>query len=225
MRQVQNSDYPLTVYYAFKQAEAEEEDSENGDGTPAVASTGWETMLEGLLKAGFAVSGTWPIRTEQQQRSVAAGTNALASSIVLACRPKPQEAPLATRSEFVTALKNELPAALKNLQQGNIAPVDLAAIGPGMAIFSRYAKVLEADGSSMTVRSALALVNQTLDEVLAEQESEFDGATRWALAWFEQFGMESATAGRMRRARALRKTLYPLAKGKSLIGTRRRSWQ
>jgi putative DNA methylase len=137
------------------------------------------------------------MRTEQQQRSVAAGTNALASSVVLACRPRPPDAPLATRREFINALKAELPTALKNLQRGNIAPVDLAqaAIGPGMAVFSRYSKIIEADGSAMRARTALALINQVLDEVLAEQEGEFDSDTRWAVAWFEQFGVNEGPFG------------------------------
>ena len=123
--------------------------------------------------------------------------NALASSIVLVCRPRPANASLATRKEFITALRRELPEALRNLQRGNIAPVDLAqaAIGPGMAVFTRYAKVIESDGSPMTVRTALGIINQSLDEVLAEQEGEFDGDTRWALAWFEQFGMDEGPFG------------------------------
>jgi putative DNA methylase len=125
------------------------------------------------------------------------GTNALASSIILVCRPRPVDAPLATRKQFITALRHELPDALRNLQHGNIAPVDLAqaAIGPGMAVLTRYAKVMETDGSAMTVRTALGLINQSLDEVLAEQEGEFDGDTRWALAWFEQFGMSEGPFG------------------------------
>jgi putative DNA methylase len=124
-------------------------------------------------------------------------SNALASSIVLICTKRPEDASLATRREFLGALKRELPEALKNLQRGSIAPVDLAqaAIGPGMAIFTRYAKVMEADGSPMKVRQALALINQTLDEVLAEQEGEFDGDTRWAVAWFEQFGPDEGPFG------------------------------
>jgi len=154
-------------------------------------------MLEGLLKAGFTITGTWPMRSELSNRPVASGTNALASSIVLVCRPRPEDAQPATRREFLTALKRELPDALKMLQHGNIAPVDLAqaAIGPGMAVFSRYAKVLEADGSPMRVRTALTLVNQTLDEVLAEQEGEFDTDTRWAVAWFEQNGFNEGPFG------------------------------
>lgn len=198
-RTVIHTSYPLTVYYAFKQAETDEViDAEEVDSdSSATASTGWETMLAGLIHSGFAITGTWPMRTELGNRMVGSGTNALASSIVLVCRPRANDASLATRKEFITSLRRELPEALRNLQRGNIAPVDLAqaAIGPGMAVFSRYAKVLESDGSPMTVRTALGLINQTLDEVLAEQEGEFDGDTRWALSWFEQFGMEDGPFG------------------------------
>ena len=187
--------YPVTVYYAFRQTE--ETEDEMADGEIAVSSTGWETMLEALLGAGFAVTGTWPIRTEQANRLRAIGANALASSIVLVCRPRPKDAPLVTRRDFLAELKKELPAAFRELQQGNIAPVDLAqaAIGPGMAVYSRYRQVLEADGSPMRVRAALALINQALDEYLTEQEGEYDSDTRWALAWFEQYGQESGPYG------------------------------
>lgn len=194
MREASNDEYPLTVYYAFKQAES---DGDRGAPGGAVASTGWETMLEGLLRAGFAVSGTWPMRSELSNRPIASGTNALASSIVLVCRPRPDDAPLTTRREFLAALKAELPDALRRLQHGNVAPVDLAqaAIGPGMAVFSRFAKVVEADGSRMPVGAALAIINQVLDEVLTEQEGEFDADTRWALAWFSQFGHDEGGFG------------------------------
>ena len=139
-------EFPFTVFYAFKQQEAEVADTD-GDSRVGLASTGWETMLEGLLSSGLSIDGTWPMRTEQPGGLREVGRNSLASSIVLACRPRPEDAPLATRREFMTTLKAELPGALKNLQRGNIAPVDLAqaAIGPGMAVFSRYSKVIEAD--------------------------------------------------------------------------------
>lgn len=187
-RKYGNPDYPTTIFYAFKQAETTK------SGT---ASTGWETFLNGVIEAGFTITATWPIRTELKNRMVGMGTNALASSVVLACIPRPEDAPLATRREFIAALKRELADALRLLQSGNIAPVDLAqaAIGPGMAIYSRYAKVIESDGKPMSVRTALALINQVLDEVLAEQEGEFDADTRWAVAWFEQFGMEHGPFG------------------------------
>ena len=153
--------------------------------------------MEGLFRSGLSVTGTWPMRTERRDRSVGRGTNALASSIVLVCRQRSQDAPLATRTDFIRALRAELPSALRKLQYGNIAPVDLAqaAIGPGMAIFSRYSRVLEASGEAMTVRTALQLINQALDEVLAEQEGEFDADTRWAVAWFEQFGANEGEYG------------------------------
>jgi putative DNA methylase len=170
IREVAHSDYPLTVFYAFKQAETE--NNQDSKGSLSVASTGWETMLEALSRTDFSITGTWPMRTELSNRTVASGSNALASSIILVCRPRPESAPSTTRRQFLTALKRELPEALKTLQQGNIAPVDLAqaSIGPGMAVFSRYAKVLEADGTPMRVRTALQLINQTLDEFLTEQE-------------------------------------------------------
>jgi putative DNA methylase len=187
----------LTIYYAFKQAEFECGDNDGPDTAMVVASTGWETMLEGLIRSDFQITGTWPMRTELGNRIVADKSNALASSIVLVCRPRPDDAPLTTRRDFLNALKRELPAALRDLQRGNIAPVDLAqaSIGPGMAIYSRYRRVLEADGAAMTVRTALALINQALDAYLAEQEGEYDADTRWALAWFEQFGFEEGPFG------------------------------
>jgi putative DNA methylase len=137
------------------------------------------------------------MRTELSNRMIGSGTNALASSIVLVCRPRPADAPTATRRELVAALKAELPAALAHLQKSNIAPVDLAqaAIGPGMAVYTRYGKVLDAAGEPVTVRDALALINQILDEVLAAQEGDFDADTRWALAWFEQSGFQPGEYG------------------------------
>jgi putative DNA methylase len=181
--------FPVTVYYAFKQSESE---SEQG-----TVSTGWETFLDAVIRAGFAISGTWPMRTELGNRMIGIGTNALASSISLVCRPCPQDAPTATRREFLNALKAELPMALIHLQHGNIAPVDLAqaAIGPGMAVYTRYARVLDAEGKPLSVREALALINQVLDEVLAEQEGDFDADSRWALAWFEQSGFAEGEYG------------------------------
>jgi putative DNA methylase len=184
-----HSAFPITIYYAFKQSES--------DGDDGIVSTGWETFLDAVIRAGFAISGTWPMRTERDVRSIGIGTNALASSIVLACRPRPQDVPTVTRRDFLVALKEELPVALAHLQHGNIAPVDLAqaSIGPGMAVFTRYGKVLDASGKALSVREALALINATLDEVLAEQEGDFDADTRWALAWFEQYGFAEGEYG------------------------------
>ncbi len=137
------------------------------------------------------------MRTERENRSVGIGTNALASSIILVCRPRPDDASMVTRRDFANALRKELPEAIKKLQSGNVAPVDLAqaSIGPGMAVFSRYSKVVNADGSPMSVREALQLINQVLDESLVEQESDFDAETRFALNWFEQYGMDEGPFG------------------------------
>jgi putative DNA methylase len=191
MRAAQAAGGPLILFYAFKRVGG------YGAGDGAVVSTGWETMLEGLLGAGFAVTGTWPMRTELPSRMLSAGTNALASSIVLVCRPRPAGAPVATRGQLLAALKAELSPALRRLRQGNMAPVDLAqaAIGPGMAVFSRYAKVVEDDGSATTVRTALGLINRMLDETLAAQEANLDVETRWAVAWFQRHGMRPGPFG------------------------------
>jgi putative DNA methylase len=188
MRDIIPLHFPLTVYYAFKQEEVV------ADGT---ASTGWETMLNGLIKSGFSIAGTWPIRTERSVRTISLGTNALASSIVLVCRPRPENAPVTSRRDFVNALRHELPAALREMQSGNIAPVDLAqaSIGPGMAVYSRYSKVLEPNGDRLSVRTALQLINQVLDEFLAETEGDLDPDSRFAVAWFEQYGFKSGDFG------------------------------
>ena len=181
--------FPVTIYYAFKQAES--------GGDEGTTNTGWDTFLAAVIEAGFAISGTWPMRTELGNRMRGMDSNALASSIVLVCRKRPADAPTATRRDFVTALKAELPAALAHLQAGNIAPVDLAqaAIGPGMAVYTRYAKVLDAEGKPLSVRAALSLINETLDEALAEQEGDFDADSRWALTWFDQTGFAEGDFG------------------------------
>ena len=180
--------FPVTIYYAFKQSETE--------GAGGTASTGWETFLDAVIFAGLSITGTWPVRTELANK-VTAGTNILASSIVLVCRHRQAAAPVVTRRDFATALKMELPEALAHLQRGNIAPVDLAqaAIGPGMAVFTRFSRVVDAEGEALSGRQALALINQTLDEVLAEQEGDFDVDSRWALAWFDQYGFGEGPYG------------------------------
>ena len=180
--------FPITIYYAFRQSE-----TDTDEGT---ASSGWDTFLDAVIRAGFGVSGTWPMRTEYTG-NLKTKRNALASSIILVCRSRPADAPIATRRDFVNALKSELPIALAHLQRGNIAPVDLAqsAIGPGMAVYTRYSRVLDAAGKPLSVREALALINQTLDEVLAEQEGDFDADSRWAVAWFEQSGFAEGEFG------------------------------
>ena len=183
-----NPDVPMTVYYAYKQQDS------GKDGT---SSTGWHTLLDGLIQSGWEITATWPMRSELKNRMLSQGTNALASSILLACRPRPAEARAVARRAFVAALKSELPEALRTLMQGAIAPVDLAqaAIGPGISVFSRYAKVREADGSDMSVRDALQLINATLDEVLGEQESDLDSDTRFAVRWYRQYGWDADSSG------------------------------
>ena len=181
--------FPVTIYYAFKQAETK--------GDTGTTSTGWETFLDAVIRSGFAITGTWPMRTERGNRLLGMGTNALASSIVLVCRRRAGDARTATRREFLTALRGELPRALRLLQSGNVAPVDLAqaAIGPGMAVYTRYARVLDAAGKPTPVREALARINEILDEALAEQEGDFDADSRWATAWFAQHGFEAGPYG------------------------------
>ena len=188
MRTGSTADYPISVFYGYKQAESSAEGQ---------ISTGWETLLEGMVKSGWAVTGTWPMRTERAGRVREIGANALASSIVLACRPRPPDAEVTDRRGLITALREELPGALRKLEQGGVAPVDLpqAAIGPGMAVFSRYARVNEPDGSAMQVRSALALINQVLDEVLSQQEGDFNADTRWCLEWFKSYGFGEGPYG------------------------------
>lgn len=181
-------DYPITVYYAFKQSEKD---------PTGQASTGWETILGSMIHAGWMITATWPVRSELGNRMIASGTNALASSIVLALRPRPEEAPPIDRRGFTAELRATLPEALRSLQQGSVAPVDLAqaAIGPGMAVFSKYSEVIESDGSSMPVREALRQINAVLDEVVSEQEGDFDADTRWCISWYEGHGFDEGTYG------------------------------
>jgi putative DNA methylase len=188
IRRSANTSVPLTVYYAYKQQDA------SSDGT---ASTGWHTLLDGLIRSGWEITATWPVRSELSNRMLARGTNALASSIVLSCRPRPEDAPATTRRSFLAALKAELPGALRAMMQGAVAPVDLAqaAIGPGVSVFSRYSRVREADGPDMSVRDALLLVNATLDEVMDEQEGDFDPDTRFAIKWYRTYGWATESSG------------------------------
>lgn len=180
--------YPTAIYYAFKQSEIEQE---------GISSTGWATFLQAVVQAGYAVVGTWPMRTEMANRMVASGTNALANSVVLVCRKKATSAEVITRAEFIRALKRELPPAISELQAANIAPADMpqSAIGPGMGVFSRYKAVLESDDSPMTVKTALQLINRELDEYLGGIQGEFDADTRFAITWFEQNGLKAGDYG------------------------------
>lgn len=187
-REHASPDFPITVFYAFKQSQTDR------DGT---ASTGWETLLHGMVRSGWTVTATWPMRSELSNRMLASGTNALASSIVLALRPRPASAPITDRRGFLAELRSELPSKLRELQQGSIAPVDLAqaAIGPGMGVYSRYSRVVEPDGSSLTVRGALRLINSVLAEVLSAEEGDFDTDTRWCIKWFETYGFSKGKYG------------------------------
>lgn len=179
MYQYAREDIPVTIYFAYKQSDSDDSGR---------ASSGWETMLGAIVNAGFAITGTWPMRTEMANRSIASGTNALASSIVLVCRKRPENAPQTTRRNLVNQLRRELRPALKQLQESNIAPVDLAqsAIGPGMGVFSRFRRVLEADGSVMTVRSALQIINEEVDMYFNEQVGSMDAASRFCVDLYTQ---------------------------------------
>ena len=190
MYQYAKEDIPVTIYYAYKQSDSNE--TEEGQ-----ASSGWETMLSAIIKAGFSITGTWPMRTEMAVRQVASGTNALASSIVLVCRKRPQDAPVCTRRNFINELKRELRPALQKLQSSNIAPVDLAqsAIGPGMGVYSKYSQVLEADGTPMTVRSALKIINQELDLYFNEQDGELDSESRFCVDLYSQVAFNDMKFG------------------------------
>ncbi|MEX1663530.1 DUF1156 domain-containing protein [Thioclava sp. 15-R06ZXC-3] len=182
------TEFPATIYYAFKQNEVEKE---------GISSTGWATFLQAVVQAGFSVVGTWPMRTEMSNRMVASGTNALANSVVLVCRKKEATAEVITRAEFIRALKRELPPAIAELQAANVSPADMpqSAIGPGMGVFSRYQGVLESDDSRMSVKAALQLINAELDEYLGGIQGEFDPDTRFAISWFEQNGMSKGDYG------------------------------
>jgi putative DNA methylase len=182
-------DLPITVYYAYMQKETDDDDN--------TSSSGWETMLSAIVVAGFTITGTWPIRTERSGGFRNHEQNALASSIVLVCRKRPADAPICTRRDFINTLKRELKPALKKLQQSNIAPVDLAqsAIGPGMGVYSRFSKVLEADGTPMSVRSALQIINQELDLYLSAQDGELDRDSRFCVDLYTQYAFNDVKFG------------------------------
>jgi putative DNA methylase len=185
----QSSDnFPATIYYAFKQSEIKDE---------GISSTGWATFLQAVVEAGYAVVGTWPMRTEMANRLIASGSNALANSVVLVCRKKEDTAETISRAEFIRVLKRELPPAIAELQAANISPADMpqSAIGPGMGAFSRYKAILESDDSAMSVKSALQLINRELDEFLNDVQGEFDADTRFAITWFEQNGTKTGEYG------------------------------
>lgn len=194
---------PVTIYYAYKQSDAD------ADGT---ASSGWETMLSAIIKAGFSITGTWPMSTERSSRTIGIGTNALASSIVLVCRKRPADAPQATRRNLINLLRRELRPALKQLQDSNIAPVDLAqsAIGPGMGVFSRFQKVLEADGTPMSVRSALKIINEEIDLYFNEQVGDMDSASRFCVDLYTQNAFNNIKYGEAEILATAKSTSIPM---------------
>ena len=185
-------DIPVTIYYAYKQSETDVRGAE-----AKTSSSGWETMLAAIIRAGFAITGTWPVHTEKPGRTRDVSSNALASSIVLVCRKRPEDAPIATRRELVAALRRELKPALGALQASNIAPVDLAqsAIGPGMGVYSRYARVLDTDGSEMGVRAALQLINDELDTYFNDQDDDLDRASRFCVELYTQAAFDEVPFG------------------------------
>ena len=181
-------DFPVTIYYAFKQSEIVKE---------GLSSPGWATFLQAVSDAGYVLDGTWPVKTESSGRSIGQGSNALASSIVLVCRKRPDDVPAITRSEFVARLRSALPDALAKIRAGGVGPVDMAqaALGPGMGIFTAASKVLEPDDTPMTVRTAIALINQARDEISGEEATSYDADTRFCIDWFEAFGMDGGKSG------------------------------
>ena len=196
-------DIPVTIYYAYKQSDSD------ADGT---SSSGWETMLNAVVNAGFSITGTWPVRTEMATRQISQGTNALASSIVLVCRKRPADAPQATRRNLINLLRRELRPALKQLQDSNIAPVDLAqsAIGPGMGVFSRFQKVLEADGTPMSVRSALKIINEEIDLYFNEQVGDMDSASRFCVDLYTQNAFNNIKYGEAEILATAKSTSIPM---------------
>jgi putative DNA methylase len=190
MRKASVDDAPLTIYYAFKQAEIA------NDG---ITSAGWASFLQAVVDAGLSIDGTWPMRTELGNRMRGMGSNALASSIVLVCRKRAQDAGIATRAEFVRALKREMPDAIAAIRKAGVGPVDMqqSVIGPGMGVFTRFAKVLEDDDSTMPVKTALSLINRVWDEIENELSEAFDAPTQVALAWFATYGFDARPSGEL----------------------------
>lgn len=188
MRESSTDDFPLTLYYAFKQSEIAKE---------GLTSPGWATFLQGIVDAGYTIDGTWPVRTERTGRSVSIGANALASSIVIVCRKRPADAPAISRREFMARLRATLPGALETIRRGGVGPVDMAqaALGPGMEVFTAAARVLEPDDTPMTVRAAIALINRARDEISGEEAAGYDAATRFCIDWFDHFGLAEAPVG------------------------------
>jgi putative DNA methylase len=190
MKRVSVADIPLAIYYAFNQSEAAEE---------GIISFGWASFLQAVVDTGLSVDGTWPLRTESAGRLRAQSSNALASAIVLVCRKRPADADVTTRADFIRVLKRELPEAIDDIRKAGVGPVDMqqSVIGPGMAVFTRFAKVLEDDDSTMNVKTALALINRVWEEIENELDANFDAETQVALAWFTTYGFEAKPSGEL----------------------------
>jgi len=190
MRKAAVDGEPLTIYYAFKQSEMADD---------GITSAGWSSFLQAVVDAGLGVDGTWPVRTELSNRMIGSGTNALASSIVLVCRKRDPDAGIATRAEFIRALKREMPDAIDDIRKAGVGPVDMqqSVIGPGMGVFTRFARVLEDDDATMPVKTALSLINRVWEEIENELEASFDPATQVALAWFATYGFDAKPSGEL----------------------------
>ena len=214
MSAVHDGNYPLTIYFGYQQSETRSKVVSGGS-----PGTAWEALLDGLIAAGFRITATWPLRTERPE-GVKKGTKSLASSVLLVCRPVAESGsvrPATTMADLQRALRAELPEAVRMMQQANIAPVDLvqAAIGPGMAVYTRFERVLTEDGSPVGVREALAMIDEVLDEALAGAEVRFDAATRWALSWFDEHGFAEGSFG---RAEQLSKACNTSVAGLTAVG-------
>jgi putative DNA methylase len=194
IKEQHHPDIPMTIFYAYKQEDDEDDDESGASGAGA---TGWEKLLQGMVDTGLQVTATWPIRTEMVSRMIGRGSNALASSVVLACRPRQSDAGITDRQGFMRHLRKVLEQKLLELHSGGVLPVDMAqaSIGPGMAVFTSYSRVLDGADTNMSVGSALQLINQVLDELQSEQDSDLDADTRWAVSWFDQFGMNPGPFG------------------------------
>ncbi len=188
MRNAATDDQPLAIYYAFKQSEL---------GAEGVTSAGWASFLQAIFESGLVVDGTWPIRTEMANRMIGSGANALASSIVLVCRKRDSDAATITRADFIRLLKRELPEAIDDIRKAGVGPVDMqqSVIGPGMGVFSRHSRVLEDDDSTMTVKTALAIINRIWGEIENEGDASLDAETQVALAWFGSYGFDAKSSG------------------------------
>jgi putative DNA methylase len=189
-----HADIPMTVFYAYKQ---EDDESESDGSATGAGATGWEKLLQGMVDSGLQITATWPVRTEMASRLVGRRTNALASSVVLACRPRQIDAGITDRQGFIRHLRRVLSDKIVELHSGGVMPVDMAqaSIGPGMSVFTSYSKVMDGSNSVMSVNTALQTINQILDELQSDHESDFDSDTRWALSWFDQFGMNPGPFG------------------------------